>query len=529
MKYSNNLYIIIIITAILLLSSCQTTKTKLSQPLSIDHIGCQEQEIDINGKCLIATENNAQLFEQELDLYVDSTIVEGGFLAKPKQQGTYPGIIMVHEWWGLNDNIKYMAKLLAKEGYIVFAVDLYDGQVAADSTTAGKLAGNVRNDPQQAILTLKKSVEYLRTKENTPKVASLGWCFGGGQSLQLALNEKLDATVIYYGQLINDKEQLKKIEWPILGIFGEKDTSIPVSTVEEFRSALNELKIEHDIKIFPGVGHAFANPSGSNYAKNETFLAWSLTLSFLNDNLKTETAAKTTTPLENQLEKIIPSISVESQTIKNNSVTIQNIIAPKKSWIVIHNQENGKVGSVIGFTTVEQGNNDNIVVNILSTEATEQLYAMLHNDEPLVGEYDFPGSDIPTTVNGKVIVTGFNVTLPIIKETPKPNYVSPKEVSSKNMSSTTKEFQISADEQAYNPSTIIVNKGDNVRITFNFNDEKIYFGGLDIRSTFFNIEYRKSDIIKSRTVEFVAQESFKYIGYWPATNKIKATGTIEVR
>lgn len=280
---NKKLFLVLLGVLIIFVSGC-LEQNQISQE-EFNHIGCQEGEIDDEGVCVLAEENNAQLFEQNLDEYVDSKDVEGGFLAMPKEEGEYPGVVMIHEWWGLNDNIKEMAKLLAKEGYIVYAVDLY-GEVATESNRARELATSVRQNPKKAIEDMKKGVSYLN-QSGAKKIASIGWCFGGQQSLQLSLNEKLDATVIYYGQLIDDKEQLKNIEGPVLGIFGEEDSSITVDSVKSFEAALNELGVENQIHIYPGVGHAFANPSGSNYAAEETIDAWDKTLKFLDDNLKT--------------------------------------------------------------------------------------------------------------------------------------------------------------------------------------------------------------------------------------------------
>jgi carboxymethylenebutenolidase len=112
----------------------------------------------------------------------------------------------------------------------------------------------------------------------------LGWCFGGGQSLQIAQNSEqnpLAATVIYYRNLVNDTNELSKIKWPVLGIFGDQDQSIPVESVNAFEQALNETGITNEIYTYPGVGHAFANPSGDNYAPEETVDAWEKTLAFL--------------------------------------------------------------------------------------------------------------------------------------------------------------------------------------------------------------------------------------------------------
>jgi len=261
-----------------------------AEPLE-KHTGCSLPEIEKDGTCVLASEenNNANLFDN-----LDSSLIqedqisyyEGvkGFLAKPKELGNYPGVVMIHEWWGLNDNIRDMARLLAKEGYVVLAVDLYNGQVATESSDARKYMTEIKQEEANA--NMKAAVEYLRT-EGSKSIGSMGWCFGGGQSLQLALSgEQMDATVIYYGRLTDDKDQLSAIKWPVLGIFAEKDQGIPPSTVNSFEKALNELGVKNSITIYPGVDHAFANPSGARYAPKETKDAWEKTVSFLNTELK---------------------------------------------------------------------------------------------------------------------------------------------------------------------------------------------------------------------------------------------------
>lgn len=233
---------------------------------------------------MLADETGVEITEQaDVNYYGKAK----GFYAAPADiTKPYPGVVMVHEWWGLNDYIKDMARQLAKQGYQVLAVDMYSGEVAADATRAGQLAGGVRGDVPEANKNLRAAVEYLR-EQKASKIASLGWCFGGGQSLNLALSgEKLDATVIYYGNVTDDKTQLAKITWPVLGVFGDKDTAIPVEGVRKFDAALDELKVNNDINIYPGVGHAFANPSGMNYAASETKDAWGKTLAFLAKYLK---------------------------------------------------------------------------------------------------------------------------------------------------------------------------------------------------------------------------------------------------
>ena len=255
-------------------------------------MGCQPETITESGCALSVGENNADLFGRNYEGLVETELVStddvSGFVAKPIAEGKYPGVVMIHEWWGLNKNIQEMAQLLASEGYVVFAVDLY-GSVATTSEEAGKLAGEVRANQEKATKQLRAAVSYLISIPETQgqKLGSMGWCFGGGQSLQLALSgEKMDATVIYYGQVTDDKTQLEKIQWPVLGIFAGEDTGIPPSSVNAFEAALNELGVKNDITIYPGVGHAFANPSGARYAPEETKDAWKKTVEFFDSNLK---------------------------------------------------------------------------------------------------------------------------------------------------------------------------------------------------------------------------------------------------
>jgi carboxymethylenebutenolidase len=226
--------------------------------------------------------------KKEADILIEDLNYFGnalGFLAKPSAMGSYPGVVMIHEWWGLNDNIRNEAQKLAKEGYVVLAVDLYYQQIAQTPEEARELVGSI--DQEQATKNMQAAVGYLQNVEKVSNVASLGWCFGGGQSLQLALAaDKMDATVINYGRLVTDKEELSVIHWPVLGIFASEDQGIPVTTVREFESSLNDLGVDNEIHIYEGTDHAFANPSGDRYNKEAAEDAWGKTITFLNKNLK---------------------------------------------------------------------------------------------------------------------------------------------------------------------------------------------------------------------------------------------------
>ena len=223
--------------------------------------------------------------------YYDNTT---GYLVYPElanntqqqQQEPMPAVIMIHEWLGLNEHIKNQADILAKEGYVVLAVDLYRGEVAADSNRAMELTSSVRNNSASAIDNLQSAVNYVKSLEmvDGSRIASLGWCFGGDWSLQLALNSSenpLAATIVYYGRPVTDTASLSSISWPILGIFGDQDQAIPVESVKQFTSALNASGVTNEIYLYEGVGHAFANPSGDNYASKETADAWQKTIGFL--------------------------------------------------------------------------------------------------------------------------------------------------------------------------------------------------------------------------------------------------------
>ena len=212
--------------------------------------------------------------------------VYGYFAAPSDVLEPLPAIIVIHEWWGLNDNVRAMADRIAGEGFMVLAVDLYNGKTASSPGEARVMMLEVVEDPEQARENIRGAYEFLVTA-GAPRVGSLGWCFGGGWSLNTAqlFPDDLDASVIYYGQVTDDEEKLRPINAPILGLFGAEDTGIPVESVEAFRTALQRLRKEHEIHIYPGAGHAFANPTGKNYNADAATDAWNRTIEFLNRHL----------------------------------------------------------------------------------------------------------------------------------------------------------------------------------------------------------------------------------------------------
>ena len=213
-----------------------------------------------------------------------------GYYAYPQDvTEPLPGILAIHEWWGLNENIEAMARRLAGEGYQVLAVDLYGGQVAETPEVAKQLVQQVANNPFSAEANITKAYNYLVEEKQAPQVGSIGWCFGGSWSLETALlfPQELDAAIIYYGGQIGEAtaEELSTLEMPILGIFGAEDSSIPLETVEEFESSLQQRSAETEIIVYEDAGHAFANPSGQNYVPEAAEAAWEETTEFLNKYL----------------------------------------------------------------------------------------------------------------------------------------------------------------------------------------------------------------------------------------------------
>lgn len=206
-----------------------------------------------------------------------------GYLAQPENPTAeaLPALITIHEWWGLNDNIQAMTRRLAGEGYTVLALDLYGGEVATDPAQARELMRSVMDAPGPAQDNINQAAQFLTDEYSAPKLGSIGWCFGGNWSLRTGLLlPDLDAMAIYYGQLILAPEALDGLDMPVIGFFGEDDSSIAVEDVKVFESRLTALGNPVSINLYPGVGHAFANPSGQNYDAAAAEDAWEKTTAF---------------------------------------------------------------------------------------------------------------------------------------------------------------------------------------------------------------------------------------------------------
>jgi carboxymethylenebutenolidase len=209
-------------------------------------------------------------------------------LYTPAGKGPFPAIIVIHEWWGLNDWVKDEASKLADQGYETLAIDLYRGKVATTPEMAHEIMRGVPED--RAKRDLHAAFEFLQSQPNVKKdrIGAIGWCMGGGYSLDVALQEPtLAADVINYGHLATDTDALKKINAPILGQFGAQDQGITPDDVHKFEAAMKQLGKKIDVRIYDDAGHGFENPNNkAGYRAEDASDAWKRTIAFLAQTLK---------------------------------------------------------------------------------------------------------------------------------------------------------------------------------------------------------------------------------------------------
>jgi carboxymethylenebutenolidase len=211
-----------------------------------------------------------------------------GFLATPEKPGRYPALVVIHEWWGLTDWVKEQTQKLADQGYVALAVDLYRGKVTSDPEEAHELMRGLPQD--RALSDLQAAFAYLATRKDVDRdhIGSIGWCMGGGLSLQLAIHQpRLAACVVNYGALPTDPNDLQQIYAPILGNFGAEDRGITPADVADFKKTMEGLKRRVDLKVYDGAGHGFENSTNTNgYRAAAATDAWARTVAFLSKTMK---------------------------------------------------------------------------------------------------------------------------------------------------------------------------------------------------------------------------------------------------
>ncbi len=192
-------------------------------------------------------------------------------------------VVLIHEWWGLNDQIKAVAAEFANLGYAGLAVDLYGGQVATNPDEARAHMGAVNGDHASA--TLGAWIDWLKAHDATnDKVGTVGWCFGGGWSLNASLARPVDATVVYYGDVSKTADQLAPLAGPVLGHFAEQDQWINHDMVDGFEAAMDAAGKTYTTHWYDAA-HAFANPTAGVYDQEDAATAWDRTTAFFSANL----------------------------------------------------------------------------------------------------------------------------------------------------------------------------------------------------------------------------------------------------
>lgn len=234
-----------------------------------------------------------------LDALTNTTIpgVNGGpdvraYVAKPEGEGPFPTVIMIHEFYGLRESIVGKADLLAQEGYLVIAPDTFRGSTTSWIPRA--IYQVITTKPEDVNADLDSVYAWLESQPDVDanRIAIAGFCYGGRSSLAYSLhNNKLAATVIFYGSPVTDVAVLKTLPGPVLGIFGGADQSISVEEVHAFDAALTEANVQHEITIYDGQPHAFVEDVEGIKSDEVQGAAWAQMLAFLETNLKNKSSA----------------------------------------------------------------------------------------------------------------------------------------------------------------------------------------------------------------------------------------------
>ena len=218
---------------------------------------------------------------------VDERLVYGHFVFPVDMVDPLPGVIVIHERWGLDDGTRALADRLAAQGYVVLAIDLFGGKVATNSEESRKLILPVVENRPVAEENIRQAYEFLENTAQAPRIGAIGWSFGGNWALNTAMlfPDELDAAVVYYGQPTSSEVRLEPVNVPIMGVFGENDRAVTPEKVSEFEEILERLGKTYRIEMYPDVGHAFADPSSDNYDDAVASEAWVEVLAFLGEHL----------------------------------------------------------------------------------------------------------------------------------------------------------------------------------------------------------------------------------------------------
>jgi carboxymethylenebutenolidase len=209
-----------------------------------------------------------------------------GYLARPAGDGPFPAVIVLQEWWGLNDHIKDVADRFAGAGFVALAPDLYHGQVASEPDEARKLVMGL--DLPRAVHEMVAAVNYLCGRADVRTIGAIGFCMGGSLALLLASKTpRLGAVASFYGGRQLDDDDLMRIACPILAVYGGQDQGIPPALIEHQREIWTRTNVPHEIIVYTDAGHAFFNDTRPQaYDPSAASDVWERTLAFFHKQLQ---------------------------------------------------------------------------------------------------------------------------------------------------------------------------------------------------------------------------------------------------
>jgi carboxymethylenebutenolidase len=222
--------------------------------------------------------------------YGDPTVlIHDGYFVLPADVGeALPGVLLIHDQWGLNDYVRAMARRLSGEGYAVLAVDLFEGQTANSAGQADALVGQFLGDRAAVLANVRQARAWLQENGLPPRIAALGFGYGGQWALAAGLDagEDIDAIVMFYGRVIANSDELETLGAPLLGIFAQQDDTVPLRDVTQFRSQLRDLGKSAVVLIHANVSHDFANPESAAYDHAAAVENWDSAVNFLDTSLR---------------------------------------------------------------------------------------------------------------------------------------------------------------------------------------------------------------------------------------------------